>query len=856
MLNRISLALLVALSLGGQAAAQSTINPAIPAPNAPLNSAPVRNNFSAAYTDISNIVKMFPGSAAPITPYAGQIWRDTTSGSSQPISVYDGAAWALLCTLNTSAHTCPAPASAANVAGTSPIHVAYSGSIATISFDFTVANSFLATQTMRSVLAGTTNTYDIGTSATVGAFRTVYAGTSFVGPIGTFTTSAAVGGCTIGASAFCVTGASVFNSAITYGGVTFANSVTGTGSIVGSISPVFVTPTLGAAVGTSLALGGCTLGANALCVTGTSTFNSAIVYGGVTFANSATGTGSLVGSISPVLTGHVTVEGVTATGATGTGAFVFATAPSVSSLTVTTAFTATGLVTNADLVNAATTVNGQTCTLGSPCTITATAASMTVGTTTVGSGTTTRILYDNAGVLGEYTITGTGTVVVMATAPTVAGGSFTGLTALAVRDTSAAFDVTIAATSGTTLTAGRTLTLSMGNVAHTLAFGTTANTITFPSTSSDTVGMLAVANAWTGNESHSGTELFTGGVPSLSNGNASVAASSTKGGLFTGKGSVSDVTIQNGAGSDVCTIATGTTTINCATLTLTNKLAGTQMATVADASGSASSTFGVMKCDGVTTTCASGVVTVAGASATSITIGTTTIASGATGKLLYDNAGVLGEKNWVVKVRTLSAGAYAETSGTIYVVMECVGGGGGGGGAQSSGSNVGQGGGGGSGSYSRVALTRAAATGQTVALGTAGTAGSSAAGNGGAGGASSVGSLCVANGGSGGGGAVGGGSGAAGSPGSAGTGDFTIVGNGGGAGSGHTDVNVQYPGSYGAGSFFGGATVQTAGIAAGAAGGGCGAGGGGGNSFANVGGDKAGGAGAAGCVVATEYILN
>lgn len=46
-----------------------------------------------------------------------------------------------------------------------------------------------------------------------------------------------------------------------------------------------------------------------------------------------------------------------------------------------------------------------------------TGGTLTVGTTTIGSGTTTRILYDNAGVLGEYTITGTGTVVAMATAP-------------------------------------------------------------------------------------------------------------------------------------------------------------------------------------------------------------------------------------------------------------------------------------------------------------------------------------------------------------------------------------------------------------------------------------------------------
>lgn len=53
---------------------------------------------------------------------------------------------------------------------------------------------------------------------------------------------------------------------------------------------------------------------------------------------------------------------------------------------------------------------------------TASTIPLTVGSTTIASGTTTRILYDNAGVLGEYTLTGTGTVVVMATSPTFTTG--------------------------------------------------------------------------------------------------------------------------------------------------------------------------------------------------------------------------------------------------------------------------------------------------------------------------------------------------------------------------------------------------------------------------------------------------
>ena len=42
--------------------------------------------------------------------------------------------------------------------------------------------------------------------------------------------------------------------------------------------------------------------------------------------------------------------------------------------------------------------------------------SLTVGTTTIGGGTTTRVLYDNAGVLGEYVVSGSGSVA-MTTSP-------------------------------------------------------------------------------------------------------------------------------------------------------------------------------------------------------------------------------------------------------------------------------------------------------------------------------------------------------------------------------------------------------------------------------------------------------
>lgn len=52
---------------------------------------------------------------------------------------------------------------------------------------------------------------------------------------------------------------------------------------------------------------------------------------------------------------------------------------------------------------------------------------------------------------------------------------------------------------------------------------------------------------------------------------------------------------------------------------------------------------GVVRGDGTTISCAAGVCTSIGAAATSVAVGTTTISSGTSGRILYDNAGVLGE---------------------------------------------------------------------------------------------------------------------------------------------------------------------------------------------------------------------
>lgn len=77
-----------------------------------------------------------------------------------------------------------------------------------------------------------------------------------------------------------------------------------------------------------------------------------------------------------------------------------------------------------------------------------------------------------------------------------------------------------------------------------------------------------------------------------------------------------------GAGS-----ATTGFTINAANVTWSGQIPGASVAVVANASGSPSATFGVMKGDGTTIQCTSGTCSAVGGVATSVTVGTTTVNS-------------------------------------------------------------------------------------------------------------------------------------------------------------------------------------------------------------------------------------
>jgi hypothetical protein len=71
------------LALGGYAIvhAASTINPNVPLESSPLSSAVVRDNFSAAYNDVNNILGKFAAPTAPLIPTPMQDWVNTSSAT-------------------------------------------------------------------------------------------------------------------------------------------------------------------------------------------------------------------------------------------------------------------------------------------------------------------------------------------------------------------------------------------------------------------------------------------------------------------------------------------------------------------------------------------------------------------------------------------------------------------------------------------------------------------------------------------------------------------------------------------------------------------------------------------------------
>jgi hypothetical protein len=96
--------LFVAAGLPVPALGDSTINPQVPVASSSLTSAPIRNNFAAAYNDVRSLLNKYAATSAPANPVQFQWWVDT-SASPRVLKIYDGTNWLALATIDTSGHT-------------------------------------------------------------------------------------------------------------------------------------------------------------------------------------------------------------------------------------------------------------------------------------------------------------------------------------------------------------------------------------------------------------------------------------------------------------------------------------------------------------------------------------------------------------------------------------------------------------------------------------------------------------------------------------------------------------------------------------------------------------------------------
>lgn len=499
----------------------------------------------------------------------------------------------------------------------------------------------------------------------------------------------------------------------------------GTGGIVRATSatlnsPTLITPALGTP--TALVLTNATGLPNAGLINSSTTVNGVVCTLGSTCAISATaasitvGTTSIVGGVS----GRIEYNNAGLLGEltqTGTGNVVLATSPTIATPTVTGSFTATGLVSNADLTNPSVTVNGTVCTLGSTCNPSGAATAVTVGVTTVGSGVTGRVLFDSGGVLGEYPISGSGSVVLSAgaslSAPSLGtpsavvltnatglpnaglvnatmtvngtvctlGASCTPPGVVSITPTLVAAAVASDTTLGTlpangflgpyllvTETAGTPVTIAIGTTLHGTDVLPTQPTI--PANGSLTVDITAFSKGWFSPTAPQTLYLTTSG------GGAVVTAQmfywvigTTGGGAGGGVTSVGVSTPGSTLTLGGTNPITGAGTIS-ADLNLTHPNTWTGQQTFASpiVTGAFTATGLVTNADLVNasttvngTTCTLGSTCTITATSPSITVGTTTISGGTNGRVEFNNAGVLGE------IATTGSGSVALATSPTFV---------------------------------------------------------------------------------------------------------------------------------------------------------------------------------------------
>lgn len=176
---------------------------------------------------------------------------------------------------------------------------------------------------------------------------------------------------------------------------------------------------------------------------------------------------------------------------------------------------------NSALVNTGTTVNGVSCVLGTTCTVTAAASQVVVGTTTISSGTTNGLLYNNAGNLGNLAtanngvlVTGSGgTPVISSTLPSGIAATNMALTTPTLGVASA---TSINRMSITAPATGSTLTVADGKtfgVANSIALaGTDSTTMTLPAANAKLAALDVQGQVLSGGATVTSQALTSGNI--------------------------------------------------------------------------------------------------------------------------------------------------------------------------------------------------------------------------------------------------------------------------------------------------------------------------------------------------------